>query len=111
MMYNGLHKLNEHLEAVGATLGISRLRMIRDVFLPQSRGTLTEMAAYFFVNSMMTISAVSFLVTAANKPVALMIPQFEAQMQIEAAAIVSLVILLVNLLMRKLLQVARNKLV
>lgn len=111
MMYNGLHKLNEHLEAVGATLGISRLRMIRDVFLPQSRGTLTEMATYFFVNSMMTISAVSFLVTAANKPVALMIPQFEAQMQIEAAAIVSLIILLVNLLMRKLLQVARNKLV
>ena len=61
MMYNSLAKINENLEDVGKTLGIGRFRMIKDVFLPQSISTLAEMFLYFFVNSMMTISAVSFL--------------------------------------------------
>lgn len=100
MMYNSLGKLNPNLEAVGATLGISRLRMLKDVILPQVSGTLLEMFAYFFVNSMMTISAVAFLATAKTKPVSLMINQFEAQTLLEAAAFVSLLILLVNLAMK-----------
>lgn len=100
MMYNSLNKINGNLEAVGKTLGIGRLRMIKDVFIPQSVATLWEMASYFFVNCMMTISAVSFLATTANKPVALMINQFEAQTQLECAAVVSLAILLVNLLFK-----------
>lgn len=97
MMYNSLSKINENLEDVGHILDISRGRMIMDVFLPQCKSTLTEMFSYYFVNSMMTISAVSFLSVPANKPIALMINQYEAQMKLEAAAIVSLVILFVNL--------------
>ena len=49
---------------------------------------------------MITISAVSFLANTANKPVALMINQFEAQLQLECAAIVSLMILAVNLIIK-----------
>ena len=49
---------------------------------------------------MMTISAVSFLVTANTKPLALMITQFEGQMQLECAAFVSLIILVVNVAMK-----------
>lgn len=100
MMYNSLSKINGNLEAVGKTLGIGRLRMIKDVFIPQSAATICEMAGYFFVNCMMTISAVSFLATTDNKPVALMINQFEAQTQLECAAVVSLAILLVNLIFK-----------
>lgn len=100
MMYNSLGKINGNLEAVGKTLGIGRLRMIKDVFIPQSAATICEMTAYFFVNCMMTISAVSFLATTVNKPVALMINQFEAQTQLECAAVVSLAILLVNLIFK-----------
>ena len=100
MMYNSLGKLNPNLEAVGATLGVSRLRMIKDVILPQVWSTLLEMFAYFFVNAMMTISAVAFLANAKTKPVSLMINQFEAQTLLEAAAFVSLLILMVNLTMK-----------
>ena len=107
MMYNSLSKLNENLEGVGQTLGVGRVRMIKDVFLPQCKGTLTEMFSYFFVNSMMTISAVSFLATTANKPVSLMINQFESQMQLECAAVVSLAILVVNLLVKALARLAK----
>lgn len=108
MMYNSLNKINENLEAVGETLGIGRLRMIKDVFLPQVKHTLGEMFSYFFVNSMMTISAVSFLATTQNKPLALMINQFEAQMQLECAAVVSLMILCVNLLVKGLLHLMKK---
>ena len=64
-----------------------------------------------YTNSMMTISAVSFLATVTNKPVALMITQFEGQMQLECAAFVSLVILVVNVGMKWGLYSVKNDLV
>ena len=50
---------------------------------------------------MMTISAVSFLAPPAPKPVALMINQFEAQLLMESAAFVSIVIFIVNALVKE----------
>jgi iron(III) transport system permease protein len=109
MMYNSLSKINENLEGVAHTMGIKRAFMIRDVFIPQCKYTLLEMFSYFFVNCMMTISAVSFLATTANKPVSLMINQFEAQMQLECAAVVSLMILGVNLLIKGTVHIIKKK--
>ena len=109
MMYNSFSKLNENLEAVGHTLGISRGYMIKDVFIPSCKCTIVEMFSYFFVNCMMTISAVSFLATTANKPISLMINQFEAQMQLECAAIVSLIILAVNMAVKVMAWLFRSK--
>lgn len=106
MMYNALEKLNPNLEAVGQCLGISQLHIIQDIVLPKVGATLTEMFTYFFVNSMMTISAVSFLAPPAPKPVALMIGQFESQLLIESAAFISLSILIVNMGIRGLAAVA-----
>ena len=100
MMYNSLSKINENLEGTAQTLGINRIHLIKDVLIPQCKGTICEMFSYFFVNCMMTISAVSFLATTANKPVSLMINQFEAQMQIEYAAVVSIIILAINLIIK-----------
>ena len=65
-----------------------------------TKSTILEMFSYFFVNCMMTISAVSFLANTSNKPVSLMINQFEAQMQLESAAVVSLMILVINLIIK-----------
>lgn len=98
MMYNSLNKLNRNLEDVGMILGISKFNLILHVIIPQVIPTLKEMGVYLFVNSMMTISAVSFLSNVANKPVALMITQFEAIMMLECTAVVSLMILGVNML-------------
>ncbi|MCL1814661.1 MAG: ABC transporter permease subunit [Treponema sp.] len=97
MAYNSLGKINSNLEDVGRTLGVGRFRIIRDVLIPQTRLTILEMLSYFFVNSMMTISAVSFLSTVRNRPISLMITQFEAQLFLEGSAFVSLLILGCNL--------------
>ena len=109
MIYNSMCKINENLEDVAHTMGIYRFQLIRDVLIPQCKYTLLEMFSFFFVNCMMTISAVSFLATTRNKPVSLMINQFEAQMQLECAAVVSLMILLTNLLIKGIVHVIREK--
>ena len=108
MAYNTFGKINENLEDVGSTIGISKWGIIKDVILPQSSGTILEMMGYFFVNSMMTISAVSFLANVSDKPLALMITQFEGQMQLECAAFVSLIILAVNILLKVILHLAKK---
>ena len=96
MAYNALNKLNTNLEAVGQTLGIPRFRMIKEVFLPQTKSTFMEMTSYFFVNCMVTISAVSFLSNVAHMPLALLISDFDTQMLVECAALVALVIFVTN---------------
>ncbi len=109
MMYNSLGKLNSNLESVGQTLGISRWRIVKDVIIPQSKGTILEMFAYFFVNCMMTISAVSFLATISTKPLALLINQLEAQAKLECVAVVSLLILAVNMLVKGIIYILQRK--
>jgi iron(III) transport system permease protein len=103
MAYNSLGKLNGNLEDVGLTLGVGRAHILKDVLIPQTRLTILEMVSFFFVNSMMTISAVSFLSTVHTKPVSLMITEFEFQMHIEGAAFVALLILGCNLIMKSLI--------
>ncbi|MEG0593523.1 MAG: ABC transporter permease subunit [Coprobacillus sp.] len=100
MAYNGLGKLNSNYEDVARTLGISRWRLIKDVLIPQTLETILEMFSYFFVNSMVTISAVSFLSTRDIQPLSLMIPNLESMMLIESISFVSIVILVVNLVLK-----------
>ncbi len=109
MMYNTLGKVNPNLEYVGMTLGVGRMRIIRDVIIPKVKFTLSEMFVYFFVNSMMTISAVSFLAPPAPKPVSLMINQFEAQLLMESAAFVSILILIINVIMKAIVAALKRR--
>lgn len=109
MCHHALAKLSGSLEDTADTLGIGRVRLLFGVILPQCRATLVEMASYFFVNCMMTISAVSFLATARTRPLSLMISQFEAQGRPECAAIVSLFILCVNLAFRGFMRLVQKK--
>ena len=109
MIYNSMCKINENLEDVAHTMGIKRFYLIRDVLIPQCKYTILEMLSFFFVNCMMTISAVSFLATTRNKPVSLMINQFEAQMQLECAAVVSLMILFANLIIKGIVHIIKSR--
>ena len=98
LAYNSLSKFNPNLEDVAKSLGISRMRILFSVYIPCTRATIVEMYSYYFVNGMITISAVSFLVNFRTMPLALLIPQLESQSFIEGTAVVSLMILVINLL-------------
>lgn len=100
LAYNSLSNFNEKLEDISATMGITKLRMLKDVYVPCTKATIIEMFSYMFVNAMVTISAVSFLANFRNMPLALMIPQFDSQSLIEATAFISIIILIVNGIMK-----------
>lgn len=100
LAYNALGKLNLNLEAAGQTLGVSRMHMIKDVIAPQTLDTIIEMFSFFFVNCMVTISAVAFLATTVDMPLALLITDFDAQRLTECAAFVSLLILFTNIVFK-----------
>jgi iron(III) transport system permease protein len=108
MAYNSLNKVNKNLEMVGLTLGVNRWRILRDVIIPLTWPTILEMGSYFFINSMITISAVAFLSNVRTKPLSMMIPAFEANMQFESAAFVSLLILLSNVIMKALIGIFKK---
>ena len=108
MSKNALEKIDNNYEIVGNTLGISKFKIFLYVIIPNSLLTMIEMFSYFFINSMITISAVSFLASIFDMPLSLLIPTFEAQLSYEAAAIISLVILIVNLLFKLILNTLTN---
>lgn len=109
MAYNSLLKFDHNLENVALSLGIGKVRMLLDVYLPSTQETLLEMYSYIFVNSMVTISAVSFLANFRNMPLALLIPQFDSQSLIEPIAFISIIILLVNILMKTIVYVLKRE--
>lgn len=100
LAYNSLSKFNANLEDVSASLGIGKFHMLKDIYIPCTQKTIIEMFSYFFVNCMVTISAVSFLANFRNMPLALLIPRFDSMSLIEATAFVSILILVVNGVMK-----------
>lgn len=56
-----LARLDPNYEAAAATLGASRLRTVFRVIIPLEKNALADVAFYFFVNALTTISAVVFL--------------------------------------------------
>ena len=89
-----------YYEVVAKTCNISTFRIIKDVIIPCSKITIREMIAYFFINSMVTISAVTFLFNTDTMPLSLMINIYEGNMMLGEAAIVSLIILFFNLIVK-----------
>ena len=62
--------------------------------------TIREIFSYFFVNSMMTISAVAFLFSTKTMPLSLLINNYEGDFLLGEAAIISLVILFFNVIVK-----------
>jgi len=100
MAYNALQKVNPNFEAVAKTCNISMFKIIKDVIIPCTKTTIREMFAYFFVNSMVTISAVTFLFNTSTMPLSLLINNYEGNMMLGEAAIISLIILIFNFIVK-----------
>ena len=100
MAYNALQKVNQNYEIVAKTFNVGMFRTIKDIIVPCTKITIREMLAYFFVNSMVTISAVTFLFNTSNMPLSLLISNYEGNMMLGEAAIISLIILFFNILVK-----------
>lgn len=108
LAYHSLKKFHGNLEDVALSLGLSKLHLLFSVYIPSTIPTIIEMYSYYFVNAMITISAVSFLINFRTTTLSLMIPQLESQSFPEGTAIISLLILLLNLLEKAIASAVRK---
>jgi iron(III) transport system permease protein len=109
LAYNALNKVNKTYEDLGATYDINTAKITWKVLIPVTRGTILEMFSYIFVNSMMTISAVAFLYNSSTMPLSLLINRYENSLMMEETAIISLLILVVNLLVKSAVYLIKRK--
>ena len=109
MAYNALEKVNPNYEVVAKTCNISIFRIIIDVIIPCTKKTIREMLTYFFVNSMVTISAITFLFNTKTMPLSLLINNYEGNMMLGEAAIISLIILFFNVIAKGIIYIINRK--
>ena len=101
MARNAFNKIDNNYETVADTLGVSRFKLFFTVMIPNSVSTILAMFAYFFINSMITISAVMFLIDHLTPPMAVAISIVgESVDGLEKKAVISFFILLINLTAR-----------
>lgn len=109
MAYNALQKVNPNYEIIAKTCNINTFKIIKDVIIPETKTTIREMFAYFFVNSMVTISAVAFLFNTSTMPLSLLINNYEGNMMLGEAAIVSLIILFFNIVLKSIIIIIKKR--
>ncbi|MCL1909389.1 MAG: putative 2-aminoethylphosphonate ABC transporter permease subunit [Kiritimatiellaeota bacterium] len=101
-----LKKLDREFESVGDSMNIPRWKTFLRVSVPLSLPAILEIFMYFFVNAMVTVSAVVFLYSAKFKLAAIAITHMEEAGNFGQAAAMSLLILLINVLVRLLYEIA-----
>jgi iron(III) transport system permease protein len=95
--------LDQRYEQVGGSLGAPPGRTFRRVIIPLQKHILLEVAFYFFINALTTVSAVIFIYSPATAPASVAILQMFDSGQIAEAAAMGTVILLISLAVRGLL--------
>ena len=100
-----LKKLDKEFESVGDSMNVPRWKTFLRVSIPLSLPAILEIFMYYFVNAMVTVSAVVFLYSAGFKIAAIAITHMEEAGNISQAAAMSLLILLINIIVRTLYEV------
>lgn len=99
-MTSGLKKLDSEFEAASESMNVPWYRTLLRVTVPLSLPTILEVFLYYFINSMVTVSAIIFLYAPDLKPAAVAIVNKEDSGDIAQAAAMSTLIIVANLLVR-----------
>lgn len=95
-----LKKLDREFEQAAESMGVSQMKLFWRVTVPVCMPAIIEMAVYFFINSMVTISAVVFLYAADFKLASVSIVNMDDAGDIAPAAAMSILIVIVNMIAR-----------
>ncbi|MGL4483716.1 MAG: putative 2-aminoethylphosphonate ABC transporter permease subunit, partial [Anaerovoracaceae bacterium] len=77
--------------------------------VPLSVNAILEMAVYYFVNSMITVSAVVFIYSTTTKLASVAILNLNDAGDVAAAAAMSMIILGINIVIRSIYEVVNKK--
>jgi iron(III) transport system permease protein len=97
-----LKKLAPEFEEVSESLRVGRTTTFLRVTVPMPLPAIVEIAQFFFVNSMATVSALVFLYSPRIRPASIAVVNMEDAGDIASAAAMSVVIIGVNLAVRAL---------
>ena len=98
MMKNSLSKLNAGWETTALLMGDSWPKTILRVVTPNAAASLIEVFSYYFINAMVTISALIFLAGARTMVLTTKIKQLQYVNKYNEVFVLSLLILFTNLL-------------
>ncbi|WGV58844.1 putative 2-aminoethylphosphonate ABC transporter permease subunit [Brevibacillus brevis] len=97
---SALKKLDPEFEQAAESMGIPQTKLLWRVTIPVCMPAIVEMAVYFFINSMVTISAVVFLYAADFKLASVSIVNMDDAGDVAPAAAMSVFIVFLNILAR-----------
>lgn len=110
MMKNSLAKMNASWETTALLMGDSWVKTIFRVVTPNAISTILEVFGYYFVNAMVTISAVIFIASARTMVITTKIKELQYYNKFHEIFVLSLLILITNLAGKAVLQyLARKK--
>lgn len=95
-----LKRLDKEFETVSESLAVPFYKTFRKVTVPLCFPAICEMWVYFFVNSLVTVSAVVFLYSPTAPITSVMIVSMQGAGQTASAAAMCMLLLFINLLVR-----------
>lgn len=100
MANSALLKLSPNLEKVSILMGDSFLKTIFHIILPNIRTTIFAIMNYLFVNSMVTISALIFLVGITTPTVTTKMKELQNFNRYDKVFVLALLLFIINLMMK-----------
>ncbi|PAF52846.1 ABC transporter permease subunit [Helicobacter sp. 13S00477-4] len=102
-------KIEKDLKSVGECMGISKISMIKKVWFPLCFPIVMDNFIYFFLNAMVSISAVIFIYSPSTKLAAISLVQLDDKGSLQEAGALCVLILLVNLFIGIVYKMIRNR--
>lgn len=100
MMKNSLSKMNASWETTAMLMGDNWMKTITRGVTPNALSTLLEVFSYYFVNAMVTVSAVIFIAGARTMVITTKIQELQYFNEFNEIFVLSLLILFTNLIAR-----------
>ena len=100
MMRNSLSKLNSSWETTASLMGDTWIKTIVRIVTPNMTSTILEVFSYYFVNAMVTVSAVIFIAGARTMVITTKIKELQYYTKFNEVFVLSLFILGTNLIVK-----------
>lgn len=103
MMKSSLEKMNSSWETTARLMGDSWIKTVVRVITPNAMSTLLEVFSYYFVNAMVTVSAIIFITGARTMVITTKIKELQHFAKFDEIFVLSLLLLVINIAAKTLL--------
>lgn len=100
MAKNALQRMDANWEVIASLLQDSWLKTVFRIILPNMKSTIIEMFSYFFIQAMVTVSGVIFLVSTETLIVSAKIKELQHFNQFNEIFLLSIFIFLTNIIVK-----------